>query len=170
MTRRSQFSFAHCIAIARAAPPAPSKHHAQIAQIDRELLANRARESFAVGVEAAQFAIVDLDRVDRANALRAFFEIINKLERGDFVRNGQVHADEIQIAYELERLAQFAWRNLKARVLHVDLAMLERGVLHLRRERMRDRIAEDAETNRRIDIARCLRPILKIGERVNVFR
>src|SRR5207302_10322823 len=53
---------------------------------------------------------------------------------------------------------------MKARVLHVDLAMFERGVLHLRRERMRDRIAKHAETKWRINIAHRFRPILEIGE------
>ena len=33
---------------------------------------------------------------------------------------------------------------------------------------MRDRIAENAQANRRIDIARPLAPILEIGERVTV--
>src|SRR5437588_273926 len=53
---------------------------------------------------------------------------------------------------------------MKARVLHVDLAMFERGVLHLRRERMRDRMAKHAETDWRINIARRFWPILESGE------
>jgi len=42
--------------------------------------------------------------------------------------------------------------------------MLQRGALHLRREGMRDRIAEHPETDWRIDIARRFMPILEIGE------
>src|SRR5260370_42377078 len=53
---------------------------------------------------------------------------------------------------------------MKARVLHFDLAAAERGILHLRRERMRDRIAEYPETDWRIEIARRFPPILEIDE------
>src|SRR5437867_5648748 len=59
---------------------------------------------------------------------------------------------------------------MEARVLHADLALLERSVLHLRRKRLRDWVAKDAKTDWRIDIARCFPPIFEIGERVALCR
>src|ERR1700694_2901902 len=44
--------------------------------------------------------------------------------------------------------------------------MLERGILHSRRKRMLDRVAENPEPNRRIDTL----PILQVRELVNFFR
>ena len=57
---------------------------------------------------------------------------------------------------------------MKARVLHLDLALAQGSVLYLRRERMRDRIAENPKSDRRIYIARRLGPIFKIGECVTL--
>src|SRR5205823_12796446 len=59
---------------------------------------------------------------------------------------------------------------MEARVLHADLALLERSVLHLRRKGMRDWVAKDAKTDWRIDIARCFPPIFEIGERITLCR
>jgi hypothetical protein len=49
---------------------------------------------------------------------------------------------------------------MKPDVLSIDRAGLERRILHQRRGRMRYRIAENSETNRRIDISRRVPPIL----------
>src|ERR1700730_10122813 len=57
---------------------------------------------------------------------------------------------------------------MKARVLHVDLAGVQSCVLHLWRQRMRDRIAEDGEPDRRIGSTRPRPPIFQIGERVTL--
>ena len=57
---------------------------------------------------------------------------------------------------------------MKARVLHLDLALAQGSVLYLRRERMRDRIAENPKSDRRIYIARRLGPIFKIGKCVTL--
>src|SRR5262249_44083369 len=54
----------------------------------------------------------------------------------------------------------------KPRVLRVDLERAQRGVLHLRRKRVRHRVAEHAKANWRINFARDLCPIFEIGERV----
>jgi len=59
---------------------------------------------------------------------------------------------------------------MEPRVLHPDLAPLERSVLHLRRKGMRDRVTKDAKTDWRIDIARCFAPIFEIGERITLCR
>ena len=74
--------------------------HAQIAQIDRKFLSDSAGESFPVSVETAQFSIVDLDRVDRTDALSVFIEIIHQFDRADFVRKGQIHTDKIEFPNE----------------------------------------------------------------------
>jgi hypothetical protein len=55
---------------------------------------------------------------------------------------------------------------MEARVLPADLAPLERSVLHLRREGMRDWVAKDAKTDWRIDVAHCFPPIFEIGKRI----
>ena len=52
---------------------------------------------------------------------------------------------------------------MEPRVLHLDVAGLKGCILHLRRERMRYRIAEHAEPDGRIDVAKLL-PILEISE------
>ena len=72
----------------RAAPPLP--------RIDRELLANRARESFSVGVVATQFCILEFDGIDRANAPRVVIELVHECTRRDFVRHGEIPANEIK--------------------------------------------------------------------------
>src|SRR5437899_12230586 len=59
---------------------------------------------------------------------------------------------------------------MEPRVLHPDLAPLERSVLHLRRKGMRDRVTKDSKTDWRIDIARCFAAILEIGERITLCR
>ena len=55
---------------------------------------------------------------------------------------------------------------MKARVLHVGLAVLQRRVLHFGREGMRDWIAKNAQANWRIDILRRFAPILEVGESI----
>src|SRR5436190_17257976 len=70
----------------------------------------------------------------------------------------------------MQRRSQFVRPNMKARVLHVDLAMLQRGVLHLRRERMRDRIAKHTKPDWRIEITRRFSPIFEISKRVTLSR
>src|SRR5438270_10422368 len=66
----------------------------------------------------------------------------------------------------MESCPQFIGRNVNPCVLHLDLMMLNRGVLYLRRKRMLNRITENAETNRRTNRA----PISQVLERVNGFR
>ena len=57
---------------------------------------------------------------------------------------------------------------MKPGVLHVDLAGAQRRVLHLRRKRLRHRVAKNTQANRRINIARDFRPFLEIGECVAI--
>ena len=59
---------------------------------------------------------------------------------------------------------------MKARVLQLQLARLQCSILHLRRERMRDGIAENAEADLEIDMTGDILPVLKIMERVDFFR
>src|SRR5262249_35074019 len=51
-------------------------------------------------------------------------------------------------------------------ILHVDLARTQRGVLHLRRTRVRHRIAENTQANRRINVVCDPRPVFQIGKGV----
>jgi hypothetical protein len=46
--------------------------------------------------------------------------------------------------------------------------MFKRCVLHLRRKRVLDWVAENSEPDRRIDIARHLTPMVKISESVRI--
>ena len=57
---------------------------------------------------------------------------------------------------------------MKSRILDADVTLLERSVLHLRREGMRDRVAKDAKTDWRIEIARRFLPIFEVSERVTL--
>ena len=106
-----------------------------------------AGESFSVGVVAAQFCILKFDGIDRANPPRVVIELVHERARRDFVRRGEIRANEIERTNQFYRFAQLIRRNLKAPVLHVDLACLQRCVLHLWRQRMRHRITQHAEAD-----------------------
>ncbi len=67
-----------------------------------------------------------------------------------------------------QRRAQLVGANVKTRVLRFNAAGVQRGVLHLRRERMRDRIAKKPKANRRMDVARDVAPMFEIGECVTL--
>lgn len=82
------------------------------------------------------------------------------------MRHSHIDANEIETAQKTQRGTQFIRPNVETRVLHFDLAGPEGRVLDLRGERMRDRIAENPEANRRIDIGSYFVPILQIRERV----
>src|SRR5262249_36596903 len=92
-------------------------------------------------------AAFDLDRVNSAGAFRVPISLINQFERRDFMRQSQVQTDETMFAAKIERLAEFIRRDLETRALHVDLAVFERGFLHVRRKRVRHRTAENAKAN-----------------------
>ena len=152
----------------RARGAAGAKHQdAQVAKIDGEFLPNRAGESFAVGIEPAQFAALDFDGVDSADLARGLIRLVDQSQRRDLVRDGQVYAHKIEARQQFERGLQFARRDLESGVAHLEAGFLQGGVLHLGRERMRDRMAEDAETNRRLEFLAA--ETLKVGERVNFF-
>ena len=89
------------------------------------------------------------------------------IERRAFVRDGQIEPDEIVLANQFQRSAKLRTGDLERRILHVELIVLERGILDLRRKRMRHRIAQNAETNRRFDALRDLAPPLQIPEGIN---
>ena len=84
--------------------------------------------------------------------------------------HGQIDSDEVELAQKSQRGSQFIRSNMKARVLHVDVALLEGGVLDLRREGMRDRVTKDAKADWRIDITRRFSPIFEVSERVTLCR
>src|SRR4029077_9350322 len=58
--------------------------------------------------------------------------------------------------------------DMKTRVLSVDLADSQGGVLHFGRKRMRNWITKDAQANRWINVARYLAPLFQIAERVTL--
>jgi hypothetical protein len=89
-------------------------------------------------------------------------------ERRDFVRNGQIDSNEIEFAQQPQRRSQLIGTNVKPRVLHVDLARAQGGVLHLRRKRMRNGITKNPEPNRRLEVPRNTRPVLQVRKGVTV--
>ena len=89
--------------------------------------------------------------------------------RGDFVRDGQIQPEELTFLRKPERFAQFASPNMESRVLHVDVGVLEGGILNFRRKRMGDRIAENAQPDWPVEITCDLPPIAKIFERISVL-
>jgi hypothetical protein len=80
------------------------------------------------------------------------------------VRHGQVHSHEIQISQKAQSRSQFIRSDMKTRVLGVDLAGAQGGILHFRGERMGNRITKNAEANRQINVARDIIPLLKISK------
>ena len=98
------------------------------------------------------FLIGDCDAIDCADLPRIFVKCIDVANGCDLVWHRQVQANEVESAHQIQRVVQFVRQNMEASVLHIELARLQSSVLNLRRERVRDGIAEDAETNRRIDM------------------
>src|SRR5947207_9399666 len=109
-------------------------HYSQIAHIHRELTANGAQESPAVCIRANQFLIANPNCVYRAAAMREFIGFVDLPEGRDLVRHSQINSDKIELAEGEKRRSQFVSANVKARVLHVDFARAQGGVLHSRRK------------------------------------
>ena len=97
-----------------------------------------------------------------------FISDVNLREPRDFVRHGEIDPNKIKLMQKMQRGSQFIRADVKPCVLHVDLERAQRRVLHLRRKRVRHRVAENTQANRWIDTACDLRPFLKIGECVTV--
>ena len=57
---------------------------------------------------------------------------------------------------------------MKSRVLQLDLASVQSGILNLWRKRMRDGITEHAEANWRIKVAPDLTPFFEVGDCVSL--
>ena len=79
-------------------PPAPIMMHSKIAQIDRELAADGAQESFAISIRSDQFLIANTNRVYGSCATCGFIRLIDLPEARDFVRHRQVHSYEVEIS------------------------------------------------------------------------
>ena len=81
--------------------------------------------------------------------------------------DSEIQAEELRFARELQGVTQFVRPYMKSHILHVDVGVLEGRVLHLRRKRVCDRIAENAQPDWRIHIVCDLTPVLQILERVD---
>jgi hypothetical protein len=93
------------------------------------------------------------------NSVR-FVRLIDLRVGSDLVGDGDVNSNEVESAQKQQRRSQLVGANVKAAILHVDVAYTERRILHLRRKRMRNGIAENAEPNWGIDISGNGRPVL----------
>src|SRR6266542_4316643 len=142
--------------------------HSKIAQIDRELAADGAQESFAISIRSDQFLIANANCVYGSYATRRFIRLVDLRETRDFVRHRQIHSREIQISQKTQSRAQFVRADMKTSVLGVDFTGAQGGILYVWRKRVGDWIAKDAQANRWINIARNLTPLLKIGECVTL--
>ena len=57
---------------------------------------------------------------------------------------------------------------MKTRVLSIDLAASQGGILHFGRKRVRNGIAKDTQANRWINVACYLTPLFKVAERITL--
>ena len=96
------------------------------------------REDLLVGVEAEHAAVAEDERVDGV--------AVGLVARGDdrlLVRDRHVRAGEAELAQRCDAATASSTSN--ARVVPVEAAGGEGGVLHPRRERVRDRMPEQAD-------------------------
>ena len=114
--------------------------------------------------------IAGFAQIDEADefASRGLVRLVDLRESRNFVWHGQVHSCEIQISQEPQSRPQFIRADMKTGILSVDLAGAQGGILHFRRKRMCDWITKNAQSNWRIDIARNITPLFKIGECVTL--
>src|SRR5581483_9131186 len=138
--------------------------HPKNDQIDRELTANGTQKSFAVSIRSDEFLIANANRIHRSGASRRFIRLVDLREPRDFVWYGQVQSEEIQASQKAQCRSQFIRPDMETRVLSIDLAGAQRSVVHLWRERMRNRITKNPEANGRVNFARGLIPLFKVSE------
>src|SRR5262249_23050206 len=142
--------------------------HSKIAEVDRELAADGAHESFTISIRSDQFLIANTKCVYGSYATCRFIRFIDLPEARNFVRHRQIHSCEVQISKKTQSRSQFTRPDMKTRVLSSDLAGAQGGILHFGRKRMRNWITKDAQANRWINVARYLRPLLQIAERITL--
>ena len=140
-------------------------HHAQVAQVRAEFRADGAHEAGAVRVVADEFFTLDRDRVHDADPPRMIIRAIDERERRELVRDGAIHTDESLRGQQAKGFREFLRADVQPRVTGVDAARGERGIVHRRRGRMRDGIAQDREAERRLP----RRPRAQVFERIDFF-
>ena len=138
-------------------------HHTQIAQLRAEFRAHRAYESGAVRVVTGQLVPLDHHRVHHADPARVLIGAIDQRERGEFVRDGAIHADETLARQQTKRLRQLLRADMQPRIARSDPAFRQRRIVHRRRRGMRHGVAEDREPQRRL----LHRPRAQILDRIN---
>src|SRR2546421_10961228 len=99
-----------------------------------------------------QLSRFEFNNIGGANLFRIALDRIQQFWPSGLVWNSEINPDEFVFSNLLDRSAQFIRQNVEAHILNIDLAMLERGVLHLRRKRMLDWIAVHSETDCGFDI------------------
>ena len=149
------------------------KHDARSREPHTEPHSRRARESASVGIFSAPAAasIVAHERVCRADVLRFGRNFFQQRERGNFVRDREIDAEKVFFKKQRERFAELFGGDFETKIAAFgELGRtafprggVERGVVHFRRKRMRNRFAEHGETRRRA------RPCAEIVERKSFF-
>ena len=161
---------AHALRRDRSRRPARAQdQHTKAPEGSTERFLHRARNSRAVGVKSATPRFAEHDRIQRADARRGFVQITDEREGRDLVRHGQIHADKIEPGHALQGVPELRRRDLKSRITHRHLKTTQRGVVHLWRARMHNRIADDPEPDWQVEFARDRTPILQIVECVKMF-
>src|SRR5205814_9063667 len=117
------------------------------------------KKSDGVGIESDQLLRIDLYRIDRAHRASELVALVHLPESGSFVRDGEIQTNKIVLVSKRQRICKLLLPHLQTCILHGDSAVPQRRVLHLRRERMFDRVAKNADANWRIDFARGRAPV-----------
>ena len=99
----------------------------------------------AVGARPMDLAVLDHERVHGGRAAGHVVDDVAVLEHGRLVRDGDVRSGEAQRHEATHRFADPGRLDRERHVGPVEPDRRERGVLHARRERVRDRIPDDAD-------------------------
>ena len=111
-------------------------------------LAQRARETVAVGRMPDEVSLVDDDGVDGVDQARVARHLVEEGQDGGLVRHRDVGAAKAERAQAGDGLADAVGRHRQRHIGEVEPQRGEGRVVHHRRERVRDGIADDADQPR----------------------
>ena len=106
--------------------------HGEACQLGAEFHVDGIGEAGTVGVEAAAGIFIEANGVDRTQGGRGGIDLVAVFERGEFVRHGDVYADEAQFSHRIEGFSGAAFLNLHADVADAFVHGIERRLMHLR--------------------------------------
>src|ERR1051326_2592819 len=105
--------------------------------------------------------------MDSSALAGSLLDLIDQREGCDLVRSGEIYPNELVFAKQSKPFLEFVRRDFKSTVAQLELALFQRGVLHLRRERMTRRMTHHPESDRGRNFAAYLFPITEILQSIN---